>query len=278
MNSKTFEIAYRDPVTEEGKTVVKVFKDSPDLIAREWAEDFAHAISGSGIFKLKEVYQPHGVDERGDPTDKQKEWAWCMDWCKRKGLAPARPDVWKRATEAYKAKDEPTAPSNPAPFDLKKALGGEPVVLRNGQKAYVRYHEKTLDTSHPLMGYRHVKGDDIRPIFWKTEKGNFSTPMEDGGLDIVGMWAELLVFAQWDLLTQAAQWIAKNEKGFWYSYTEKPELFVSEWTGLGQWRGSGSLILEGINPKLFPECDWKDSLIKRPKRGQTNATQKKQQT
>lgn len=264
MNSKTFEISYKDPVTEEGKTVVKVFKDSSNLIAREWAEDYAHAIAGSGIFKLKEVYQPHGVDERGDPTDKQKEWAWCMDWCKRNGLAPGRLDVWKRATEAYKAKDKPTAPSNPAPFDLKKALDGEPVVLRNRQKAYVRYRETEHAAGCFLVGHE-MKGGRGDTLTW-TECGHLYTDKEESGYDIMGMWAELLVFKHWNLLREEAKYLAKDEKGFWYSYTEKPELFVSEWTGLGQWRGSGSLNLEGINPKLFPECDWKDSLIERPKK------------
>jgi len=47
------------------------------------------------------------------------------------------------------------------PFDLERALAGEPVVLRDGRKAYVRHYEKTLtlrQDGRPLLGYRLYDG------------------------------------------------------------------------------------------------------------------------
>src|SRR5690625_789020 len=47
------------------------------------------------------------------------------------------------------------------PFDLERALAGDPVILRDGRKAYVRHHEKTLtlrQDGRPLLGYRIYDG------------------------------------------------------------------------------------------------------------------------
>ena len=34
--------------------------------------------------------------------DTANKWLWKMDWCKKKGLPPAKKDVWIQANEAYK--------------------------------------------------------------------------------------------------------------------------------------------------------------------------------
>lgn len=79
-------------------------------------------------------------------------------------------------------------------FNLDAALNGEPVILRNGKKAVVKYNllnevEKLeeRDAKYPLIGYRF---DSIyinttswsltgKSVHWKTM-----------GYDIIGMWEE----------------------------------------------------------------------------------------
>ena len=34
--------------------------------------------------------------------DTTNKWLWKMEWCKKKGLAPAKKEVWKQADEAYR--------------------------------------------------------------------------------------------------------------------------------------------------------------------------------
>src|SRR5690625_3932882 len=46
-------------------------------------------------------------------------------------------------------------------FNLERALAGEPVILRDGRKAYVRHYEKTLtlrQDGRPLLGYKLYDG------------------------------------------------------------------------------------------------------------------------
>lgn len=75
------------------------------------------------------------------------------------------------------------------PFNLEAALKGEPVMLRNGKKAWVICDTRTL----PIL----VKLDN--PITVVTElggihnthpHGNFSSIITKHSLDIVGMWEE----------------------------------------------------------------------------------------
>lgn len=79
-------------------------------------------------------------------------------------------------------------------FNLDAALNGEPVILRNGKKAVVKYNllnelEKleVRDAEHPLIGYR-FDGIYINTTSWSlTGK---SVHWETMGYDIVGMWEE----------------------------------------------------------------------------------------
>lgn len=140
------------------------------------------------------------------------------------------------------------------PFDLEKALNGEPVVLRSGEKAYVRHFETELKTNYPLIGYAGLV------VGW-TGEGCFLRG-RDSILDIVGMWSEPLIFEHWDLLHPELKWIAKDLDGSWYAYPEKPERFQIGWSG--EWGSKGSSPLDALAYHLFPECDWKESLIERP--------------
>lgn len=73
------------------------------------------------------------------------------------------------------------------PFDLQAALNGEAVMLRNGQKAFVRHHETELPVGDGcrLLGYTD---GDIN-ISWCVN-GSYLLESEDSedSADIIGMW------------------------------------------------------------------------------------------
>ena len=83
------------------------------------------------------------------------------------------------------------------PFDLKKALAGEPVVLRDGHKAIVYYcvpDEIKLDdegtpVSFPLKGMKFDQDGYLinSSVEWRKD-GRFRCLESDS--DIVGMWEE----------------------------------------------------------------------------------------
>lgn len=75
------------------------------------------------------------------------------------------------------------------PFDLEKALAGEPVLLRNGSKAYVLHqfkHKPAYLTS--LLGYKTYKNDEGNIIESSVEwfaDGSSNMPSHN---TIIGMW------------------------------------------------------------------------------------------
>lgn len=77
------------------------------------------------------------------------------------------------------------------PFNLEKALAGEPVKLRNGYKAFVL---KKLDNpvyGNPiLIGYYINKFQRENTIDWSVS-GSYFEDCEEDMLDIVGMWEDL---------------------------------------------------------------------------------------
>lgn len=79
-------------------------------------------------------------------------------------------------------------------FDLKAALNGEPVMLRNGEKAFVKYNLldeleniEARDAACPLIGYR-LYGNYVSTTSW--ELSGKSIHWETMKYDIVGMWEE----------------------------------------------------------------------------------------
>lgn len=89
------------------------------------------------------------------------------------------------------------------PFDLKKALAGEPVVLRDGHKAIVYYcvpDEIKLDdegtpVSFPLKGMRFNQDGYLTnsSVEWRKD-GRFRCSESDS--DIIGMWEEPKIRAE----------------------------------------------------------------------------------
>ena len=74
---------------------------------------------------------------------------------------------------------KPVAPVAPEPFDLEKALNGEPVMLRNGSRAVILNQVK--DT---LIGYFDI----CTPLSWKLN--GYVSLYVDPDREIVGMWKE----------------------------------------------------------------------------------------
>ncbi|KGQ62532.1 hypothetical protein [Gallibacterium anatis] len=81
------------------------------------------------------------------------------------------------------------------PFDLEKALAGEPVKLKNGLKAYVI---KKLDSPeigmHELIGFYETEHKRQRSGSWFYD----GTRCDD--FAITGMWevTETKIFCKWD--------------------------------------------------------------------------------
>lgn len=85
------------------------------------------------------------------------------------------------------------------PFDLEKALAGEPVKLRNGNKAYVKYMLHAPRSTYPVRGYRLSRNGEFEHTSAWTELGKFSDYDDLHELDIIGMWQESRPRVQLDL-------------------------------------------------------------------------------
>lgn len=79
-------------------------------------------------------------------------------------------------------------------FDLKAALNGEPVMLRNGEKAFIKYNLldeleniEARDAACPLIGYR-LYGNYVSTTSW--ELSGKSIHWATMKYDIVSMWEE----------------------------------------------------------------------------------------
>lgn len=77
-------------------------------------------------------------------------------------------------------------------FDLKAALNGEPVMLRNGETAFVKYNLldeleniEERDAAYPLIGYR-LYGNNVSTTSW--DLSGKSVHWATMKYDIVGMW------------------------------------------------------------------------------------------
>lgn len=68
-------------------------------------------------------------------------------------------------------------------------------------------------------------------------------------------------FKHWEVLHPNISYIAKDAVGMWWGFEEKPFL----WEELGSWESCELMCtLHHINPEVFPDIHWKESLIGRP--------------
>ena len=145
------------------------------------------------------------------------------------------------------------------PLDIEKALHGHPVRLRNGEKAYIRHKEVELRNCMELVGYRELNSGAYVLARWI--KDGESTLSED--LDIVGMWkAAPLVFLYWGEIKRVFNYIAKDKDGEWWAYAEKPTKRSSIYDSSN---GTDRTPLRALSTEVFPDCDWNESLMERPR-------------
>lgn len=142
-------------------------------------------------------------------------------------------------------------------FDLQEALAGQPVVLRNGAKAFVRHFETDVETDFPLLGCMRVKFS-YRTVGWTREGRNFSSSTLESDFDIVGMWIEPAVFNHWDALDPKWKFIAADEDGSICVFTTKPDKDETFWDTR---EGDYSYATDLFN---FQYTDWEHSLVERP--------------
>lgn len=145
-------------------------------------------------------------------------------------------------------------------FDVERALSGEPVILRNGSKAYVRYREEEVGVGLPLVG---VELGRERWETW-TLSGSVYSKGHTYNYDIVGMWPKeplTMPDSFWDIVRADITAIAKDRNGSWFGYINcKPRTNTSGWIiSTGE-----CASLTAFPRMLFPDCDWEDSLIMRP--------------
>lgn len=104
------------------------------------------------------------------------------------------------------------------PFDLRKALAGEPVKLRDGSKAWVKYvMPDDYKGEFPLRGiYRSVITDtNYIDAIW-TKAGNRFYSGCEGDLDILGMWEEPRPRVRLDLPCP----LKAPQEGMWYLHPQ----------------------------------------------------------
>lgn len=86
------------------------------------------------------------------------------------------------------------------PFNLEKALAGEPVILRNGNKAFVKFeipNEFNSDEYCKVVGFRLNDENSAVKLDWNKEGRYYSH--SEYGFDIIGMWQEPRPRVQLDL-------------------------------------------------------------------------------
>lgn len=92
-------------------------------------------------------------------------------------------------------------------FSLEKALAGEPVVTRKGEKAFIlsnlnNLEDKGFNPDYPLVGIIQNRSD----IFCWTLEGRISLQNDEALGDIVGMWEEPRPRVQLDLPCPLKKW------------------------------------------------------------------------
>ena len=83
------------------------------------------------------------------------------------------------------------------PFDLEKALAGEPVQLRDGRRAEVDFKipdelvfSSGLRPEYPLLGFIYKRNGELHHIKYWSLDGGYMLGSDEDELDIVGLWEE----------------------------------------------------------------------------------------
>lgn len=146
-------------------------------------------------------------------------------------------------------------------FDLAKALVGEPVVLRDGGKAFIRHYETSFITRFPILGVVVDRAENGQADCTEWRENGHASYKGFTPWDIVGMWVDPVEFKHWDAILPNIKFLAKDENGSWFGYTSEPTLVVGD---EGKWDEAAYYPIKGLAG--LPDVDWRHSLIKRPER------------
>lgn len=124
---------------------------------------------------------------------------------------------------------------NLKPFDLEAALKGEPVMLRNGQKAFVRHHETELSTKidQILLGYI----EEYSLWAW-CEDGASSGHGCESPHDIIGMYPETRIINGFEVPVPV-----REEPRIGGCYF-KTDIYAEEFYDEDRWSGCSYDLLE----------------------------------
>lgn len=100
-------------------------------------------------------------------------------------------------------------------FNLEEALAGEPVKLRDGTKAYVKFNmPDDYDGDYPLRGFFKYRGEYVQSSW--TITGRFQSHNITENEDIIGMWVEPRPRVQLDLPCP----LKEPQEGMWYLHPQ----------------------------------------------------------
>lgn len=137
---------------------------------------------------------------------------------------------------------------NLKPFDLQLALKGEPVMLRSGEKAYIRHHETELlvENGWQLIGF--IVREGVESVFesWDT-RGRFYGKEQDDENNIIGMWPKMRIINGFEVPAPETK-VLKNYADFYIVAPTASCLYnTATWTGLSTqiiWLMRGLIFLK----------------------------------
>lgn len=118
--------------------------------------------------------------------------------------------------------------ANLKPFDLLAALNGEPVMLRNDSKAFVRHHETEVVVVEGWQLWGVVIGNSSSMVTW-TKSGGYNMDGDESGLDIIGMFPKTRIINGFEVPAPETE---EPKEGNSYFY---PEIFSEEFYDEDRW-------------------------------------------
>ena len=105
-----------------------------------------------------------------------------------------------------------------------------------------------------------IHGAILRPDEWVTARWDLTgSNVAQGQYDLISEWVDKPV-VDWGKLAAWHRWVARDERGGWFSFCQKPIL------GMAHWMIASGCDYCPIPSQYSPTFsgDWKDSLVERP--------------
>ena len=135
---------------------------------------------------------------------------------------------------------------------------------RNNQKVRILATDR-VSPSRPIVGLIKFDEDEEKErVYLWTESGHCHSDNVENNFDIVCEWYDPPV-VDWSAMPAWARWVAQNEGGYWYWFSEKPEMVLDRTIYSDE---EGILLKDGgrIPTEYTPAYSgpWEDSLVERP--------------